>query len=430
MGMFMNGYVSKTLAVVALSLLLLGLPACSHRQAEDVDDGIGAGNVAAEDSAANEATADGETPDGSEDFVAVTDPPHIEPRELTMSATEENVRFIGRTCMTDDVTWLPQSGSAVEFVVTGTRVELEIVSDNEEEYDENFCPRFAVLVDGEVVLDETVGLTPCLVEAFNSESSMSAVVEVIHLSEANMGAIGVKAITVESSAATPVMPSVPKNLSIEFIGDSITCGYGVEANAIEDPFMTTTENFMKTYAYLTAQALNADYSAVCYSGYGVVSGYSDGFERNEEALINMPLYEVVSKEIDQPWDFSVHAYDVVVINLGTNDYTYTYLDEGRMQEFSLGYADFLAQVRAHNPGSYIICTMGTMGCQELYPYIEQAVERFKSTTGDERVMCYPSDPIDMEADGTGAGGHPNAISNQKSADKLVDVIRQVLDLRV
>lgn len=398
----MNKRMVRTLAV-ALSLLLL-LAACSFGRSERADD-------------QGEAVTAVET-------VEVRDPV-VEPREVTVNASEENVRLIGRTCMIDDVTWLPQSGSAVEFAVTGMSVTLELAGDDAVEGDRDLCPRFAVLVDGEVVIDDTMTEPSRTIEVFSGETTTSAVVEVMHLSEANMGAVGVKSITVESSALTPVAPTAEKDLSIEFVGDSITCAFGVEASSIDEPFKTTTQNFMKSYAYLTAKALDADCSAVCYSGYGIVSGWSGDGTRSVDMLVP-PLYDVVASEYDVPWDFTTHASDVVVINLGTNDFTYTGTNEERMQEFADGYADFLVQVRERNPEAYLICTLGTMGCWELYPYVDQAVETFKSSTGDARVTCYPSDALDLMSDGIGAYGHPNAITQQKSADKLVEVIREVL----
>jgi hypothetical protein len=62
-----------------------------------------------------------------------------------------------------------------------------------------------------------------------------------------------------------------------------------------------------------------------------------------------------------------------------------------------------------------------MGCQELYPYLEQAVESFRASTGDDRITCYLSQEADV-ADGLGAQEHPSAVTQQKSADQLAEVI--------
>lgn len=345
----------------------------------------------------------------------------------TASATQDRVRLVGRTYTRDGATWLAQSGSAVEFKVTGTSLSIELVGDKHVHNDAELRPRFAILVDGEVVLDDTLSEEARTVEVFAGEEKTSAVVEVIQLSEALRGGIGVKSITVKTDAPNPVTPTAAKDLSIEFIGDSITCAYGVESAGHDDPFKTTTENFLKSYAYLAAQELGADYSAVCYSGYGVVSGWSADGTRNESMLVP-PLYELVVAGQDQAWDFDAHRYDAVVINLGTNDYSYTCTVDERMAEFARGYADFLADVRAHNPEAYIICTFGTMEVRELYPALEQAVALYTSETGDARVSCYLSDAIDIEADGVGTMDHPTATTQQKAANKLVQVIREALEL--
>ena len=286
-------------------------------------------------------------------------------------------------------------------------------------------PRFAVLVDGEVILDDTLSERERTIEVLSSEEETNAVIEVMQLSETNRGIVGVKAITLTTAAENPVVPTEAKPLSIEFIGDSITCAYGVEAASAYEPFATTTENFMKSYAYLTAQALGADYSTACYSGYGIVSGWSADGSRNDSMLMP-PVYDLVANGHDRPWDFAAHPHDVVVINLGTNDSTYTLMSESRMWEFCQGYASFLAHVRTCNPDAYLVCTLGTMEGGELYPYLEQAVEDFKANTGDTRVTCYRSNHMDTAADGCGTGEHPSATTQQKSADKLVEVIRAAL----
>ena len=97
------------------------------------------------------------------------------------------------------------------------------------------------------------------------------------LSENRYGGIGIKNIKVNSCNNLKIIePTNKKDLSIEFIGDSMTCAYGVEGKDENEHFKTSTENFSKSYAYLASQILNVDYSSVSYSGYGIASGYSEG----------------------------------------------------------------------------------------------------------------------------------------------------------
>ena len=243
------------------------------------------------------------------------------------------------------------------------------------------------------------------------------------LSENMNGGIGVKSLNVVSSSEKAITPVEKKSLSIEFIGDSITCGYGVEGKNQYENFQTLTENFSKSYAYLTAQKLDADYSAVCYSGHGIVSGYSTG-EKNSDSIIS-DYYTKLSKFADYPgdWDFKNHKNDIVFINLGTNDYNYvTTAPETRNDEFIEEYKNFLELVRKYNPTSYIICTVGIMGCEDMYPLIEKAVQ----LTADDKISCYKSPVHDFQVDGIGSDWHPSVITQQKNAYLVSDKICKVI----
>ncbi len=344
------------------------------------------------------------------------------------AATAENVKLTGRTMRNQEITWLVQSGSAVAFTVTGTSATITLAGDSSINNEENYRSRYAVLVDGTVIEDAVMSTSEKTLTLFEGEASRTAKVQIIHLSEAMNGAIGVKNISVTSDLLTPISPEPEKPLSIEFIGDSITCAYGVEGQSSSEPFKTSTENFMKSYAYLTAQKLNADYSAVSYSGYGVISGYSSGDTANTDSLIP-DCYGLTGKLPDyaKDWDFSTCSQDVVVINLGTNDSHYVMKDpETRSKEFVDGYLAFLKTVREKNPDAYIICTLGIMG-DDLYEYVEDSVQQYRNTTGDERIMSYHS-ALQNQADGIGSDWHPSAITQQKNAYILADKICQALGM--
>ncbi len=352
-----------------------------------------------------------------------------EVKESSFPATETYVKYQGRTFYSDDTAWLIQSGSAAEFTVTGTTASVQLAGDSGIGNGADFRPRYGVYVNGELIVDTLMSTETETVTLFEGTASRTAKVKIMLLSEAMYGGIGVKSIDVTSSAAIPVQPAAKNDLMIEFIGDSITCAYGVEGASSSESFKTTTENFSKSYAYLTAQQLGADYSAVCYSGHGIVSGYSTG-DKNADSLVP-DVYDLDSKywEYNHPWDFEKRQNDVVVVNLGTNDINYVGKDpDTRNQEFIDGYIAFLTTLREKNPEAYLICTMGTMGGPEIYDLIAQAVETYKTETGDERVMSYFSVTHNFQVDGIGSDWHPSAITQQNSAYVLADKICQALGM--
>ncbi len=348
-----------------------------------------------------------------------------EVQDTEWAATAETVKLIGRTLRKDDVTWLVQSGSAVEFTVTGTAASVTVTGDGAVYSDEKYRPRYGIFVDGKLVKDVVMSESSQTIALFSDTKKRTATVKVIHLSEANNGAVGIKTIAVTSDAARPVKPTPKKELSIEFIGDSITCAYGVEAESQNVGFSTGTENFTKSYAYLTAELLDADYSAVSYSGYGIISGYSSDGKANTDSLLP-DYYELVGKPQDyaEKWDFAAHPQDVVIVNLGTNDDSYCSKEFAvRAPLYQEEYATFLKTVRQNNPDAYIICTLGIMGCEELYPYLEKAV----AAVGDDKISCFQS-PTQNMADGLGADWHPSPVTHERNAYLLADIIAQTIGM--
>lgn len=339
--------------------------------------------------------------------------------------TEDHVKYTGRNYYNNGTVWLVQSGSAIEFSVEARSAEITLRGEMGMSGSKDMRPRYAVVVDGEIVRDDVLNSTEETVELFSGEEVRCASVKVIHLSEAANGAVGVSAVTADCCTDEPVTPAEEKKLRIEFIGDSITCGYGVDAPSQYESFRTTTENFMKSYAYLAAEMLGADYSAVCYSGYGIISGYTPDGTKNAANLVPA-YYECYGRDYPAKWDFSAKPNDVVIINLGTNDSTYIDRDpDSRGAEFIKAYSEFLTTVRKNNPDAHIICTLGIMGASSEYKMIEQAIAEYRQASGDSRIYCYQA-PVQVSADGYGADWHPSAATQEKNAGILAEKIRQVL----
>src|SRR5690606_15648285 len=121
-------------------------------------------------------------------------------------------------------------------------------------------------------------------------------IRLVKYSESAFGKVGIKSISVDA-ASNPIRPTQNKNIRLEFIGDSITCGYGIEGRLDVDSFNTVQENPWKAYAARTARALDADYNLVSWSGIGIISAWTDQEEPVTDWL--MPeLYPYTDKAMD------------------------------------------------------------------------------------------------------------------------------------
>jgi lysophospholipase L1-like esterase len=315
---------------------------------------------------------------------------------------DKSVKTIGRTYLYNDTLWAAFSGAGAEFIFTGKKLEITVTGDfaSTAGNDENYA-RIAIYVDNERVVDDMLDEKEKTYKVLESESAECRNVRVIKLSECAMSTFGIKPVMIAENEK--IEPAPAKNIKMEFIGDSITCGYGVDDPDKEHHFKTATEDVTKAYAYKTALALNADYSMVSVSGYGIISGFTNDGNKIPEQTIPQYYdklgfsYNKFADSItvsETEWDFERYKPDIIVINLGTNDMNYATTDE-RKAEFEDGYLDFLKKVRSLNSDSYIFQTYGVMGTS-LEENIENVRRKYISETGDERITFIPLTMQDWE----------------------------------
>lgn len=362
----------------------------------------------------------------------ITEETTMELTQKTFAADEQHVKLIGRTGEAEGIRWLALSASGVEFTFTGTSAAFTIVGDNMITNAEK-QPRYAVYINGEQTMDNLVDSAEATVTVFTADEAQETTVKLLKLSEAQESTMGIKDISITSVGGAK--PTAEKKLKIEFIGDSITCGYGVDDEVKEHHFSTATENATKTYAFKTAENLDADWSFVSFSGHGIISGYTDNGQKQTQQTVP-PYYAKLGRSYgsksgdflvqDKDWDFNSFVPDVIVINLGTNDDSYCKGDDEKAMEYAEAYEQFIEEVRSHNSDAQIICTLGIMG-DRLYPFIEYAVSEYTEKTGDTKVSAMKFD-VQNQADGYAADWHPTEATHEKAAQKLTDEIKSILGL--
>lgn len=363
---------------------------------------------------------------------AVTDT--LSPSERTFIPDSSNVKLIGRTYSENGILWLAQSASGIEFTFRGTKASVDITGDGSVFGKSDSKARFAVYVNGERVMDEMVEESLKTYDIYTSDEPADVDVRILKLSECANSSFGIKALNVTSENG--ISPAPEKELKIEFIGDSITCAYGVDDEVKEHHFSTETEDATKSYAYKTAQKLGADYSLVAFSGHGIISGYTSD-KKNTEQLVPT-FYEKVSRsygsasayyDTNAEWDFDKFVPDYIVINLGTNDDSYVKGIQERKDEFSAAYAEFIGQVRKSNPDSYIICALGVMG-DGLYPSVENAVSQYISDTGDNMISAFRLSVQEVFKNGAAADWHPTEATHEIAAEELSEYIESLMKGKV
>lgn len=220
-------------------------------------------------------------------------------------------------------------------------------------------------------------------------------------------------------------PELPRRC-IEFIGNSITCGFGIEGESAKEPFRYATENQYYTYEAITSRNLNAQCWVVARSGIGVYRNYGGKVAGSKDI---MPAYypQTLFAMSGEQWDFSRCQPDVVCVNLGTND---TSKPGYRTDLLYNGYWTFYQTLRRHYPHARIVLLTGTMltaGSKRLAD-VAEALDRVRDEAarqGDSHVYRFDMTPEDGSM-GWGSCYHPSKKRHARMAEELTDYLGRLM----
>lgn len=219
-----------------------------------------------------------------------------------------------------------------------------------------------------------------------------------------------------------VAPAPLPKRKIEFIGNSITCGYGVEDTQGTDHYIDETENHWLSYATLTSEALGAQHFSVSRSGIGAYRNYGGPTAGSPDAMPQM--YDLtLYHDSTQQWDFKRWTPDVVCINLGTNDFSTPGYDAALYEKAYLG---LVRHVRNCYPQAFIVLMSGPMLPTETNAIVKKALDNIKKALtkkGDKRICRFDFTPQDGSL-GYGADFHPSKAQHQKMAEELTKFLQE------
>lgn len=246
------------------------------------------------------------------------------------------------------------------------------------------------------------------------------IIEVVRVTECNFGLNHFRGFQL-GAGSQPLEWNQPTDRKIEFIGDSITCGYGVE---VDDPslhFSAESENFCLGYSGLVARQLDADYLVVSRSGIGMVRNYDGPYEGSENTMPQ--VYPAAFYLQDQPvWDPARFIPDVVCINLGTNDFSTTGVN---VETFVSTYIDFGTMLLRRYPDAELVIIQGPMENGDALKNALTRVVGQLERQDASRVHYLKLSP--QGSVGLGADYHPNRAQSRINATELKDYLTELMN---
>ena len=302
------------------------------------------------------------------------------------------------------------SGTGFELsAVFESDIEIEFyVTKEKDGCDSTF---FTVCIDGTRIGDRrevAVGLNALKIEM--PKDKEAHVLRVVKQSESNYNLCEVRAI----SFFGKLLPK-PENKKkyVEYVGDSLSCGMGLLGKkGVEFPQTSRWEDVTRGYTYMSAQALDVDYSIISESGIGLAGSWFD------------PLFDFYSawsykRDKEVKYDFA-RVPDLLIINLVTNDfYLNCDLKICSLEEVEQKTAEFIDFVRsAYGAQIPVLWVSRFMKLGDSYV---EAVDKAIVKMGGEDAKIFR---LDVPTFAGGAQGHPDIEGHRIACEYVVDYVRK------
>ncbi|MGQ1910349.1 SGNH/GDSL hydrolase family protein [Marinifilum sp. RC60d5] len=338
--------------------------------------------------------------------------------QIDVLPTSRALNYMGRTVWTADSTAseLCWSGASVAINFEGEQLKTTLKNNERDNY-------YNVIIDG--VVDSILHIDTLKTEYIlaNNLSKGKHRVELFRRTECTFGKTQFYGFKIEGKAK--LLPANSKKTkSIEFYGNSITVGYGVDDATEQDRWDSIYSNNYHSYAFLTAKHFDADYSCIARSGIGITVSWFD--QIMPELYYRQDPYKENSK-----WDFSSHPKNLVVVNLFQNDswivklqkheqYKNRFASQEPTKEFIIkSYANFIGKLRNHYPNAKIICMLGSMDAtkdgSEWPEYVKKAVKSLNDNNIYTFFMPYKN-----------SKGHPELEDQKLMGEALIKFIEDTL----
>jgi len=203
------------------------------------------------------------------------------------------------------------------------------------------------------------------------------------------------------------------NRLIEIIGDSYTCGFGTESLSRDDSFHPETENCNLSYSAILGRFFDADVVRIAHSGRGLVRNY--GGDKSETML---QRYERCFDMDKKPlWSFETHRPDIVIIYLGTNDFSCG--EKPTLNQWKEGSGKLIKSIRSHYGKDVPVLMVASRVDFELTKYVKDTKAELD---GQNVYWAALSENIHNDKTHLGASWHPNYEGHRRVACGMIPYI--------
>ena len=222
----------------------------------------------------------------------------------------------------------------------------------------------------------------------------------------------------------------PPEQSIEFIGNSITCGYGDDYTEIPCDSGTWYDHHNAYFAYgpVVSRMLNVKYLLSSVSGIGVYRNWNVKGPTMPQVYENLYL----NTDSSYKWNFNRFNPDIVSICLGTNDFSDGDGVHERLpfddEAFTNTYIQFVETLYGHYPDAQVALLSSPMLKGEKSELLIKCLKKVKehfSDSGHKPIALFEFKDITPH----GCDYHPDIQDQELMAGQLYPFYRKLLEQR-
>jgi len=333
-----------------------------------------------------------------------------------VKAIDPKLSRVGRGLVTENGGWRTgYPGTSFVFNYQGSDLSMTANSSSQDNY-------LDIFVNGslrETLLLEKGRRTYAII---NGKKSEAYKIELLKRSETWHGTLEVENFYLGDGKLLPP-PTLPQR-KIMIIGDSVSCGEAIdrEANCQKTPGWW---NPKQSYGMLLGEHFKAQTHLICYGGRGLIRSWNG---KTDEANAAEFFQQSLALAQDAPqWDHHLYQPDLILISLGTNDFSLGIGELPEEEAFVPAYLDFIKELRSLHPHAKIAITEGAMVNDQADParpqkktlrkYLEKTVQLSEGEVVYLRSNHHPGDRCDT---------HPTKAQHKLMAEELAEQIKKIM----
>ncbi len=345
----------------------------------------------------------------------------INRRNPWISPDDPQLQIMGRSTLNPEGQRIfGYPGVTLNLTTLAKQVQVTLEAQNGDTY-------LDLLIDGQFIRTLHIEQSKHIFTLFEAPEPEQHLISLVNRSETWHGITAVHGFRLRQGRLLPSPPLPERKLLV--LGDSIACGEGIDRMPIIEAGAPCEKNKSMwnprySFGVLLGNKLNAQTQLVCYGGRGLVRSW-DG-RKDQQNLPDFYPLAIADGSKRYPWDQSKFNADLILVAIGTNDFSTSAGPLPNQKNYINTYSEFVRTLLKDHPDAQIVLTEGALLTdegQESRPKtrLQNDLYATQKRVKSDRVHVVPSRPYA----GDTCDAHPTREGHAQTADDFELPLRNI-----